>query len=254
MNEKILPTHISRAAYVYIRQSTLHQVRVSLESQRRQYGLAERARELGFSEVCIIDDDLGRSGAGTQERPGFARLLVAVCESRAGAVFAIEASRLARNNREWHHLVDLCGLTNTLVIDDDGIYDPHVINDRLLLGLKGTMSEFELSLFRQRAHEAIRQMVVRGEVLSRVPVGYTRTPENGCEMIADRQVQDAIRGVFSKFRELGSARQVLLWYCREGLSLPVSHPASVSVIDWKPATYTRIINTRLSNLTRNPES
>jgi len=172
MNDKIRSTHLERVAYVYVRQSTLHQVRNHLESQRRQYELQHRARELGFRQVEVIDEDLGISGTGTKERPGFGRLLAAVCDGRAGAVLALEASRLARNNRDWHHLIDLCVLTETLVIDADGIYDPRLLNDRLLLGLKGTMSEFELGLLRQRAQEAFRQKVARGEVLFEVPIGY----------------------------------------------------------------------------------
>jgi DNA invertase Pin-like site-specific DNA recombinase len=144
MNEKISVEHLKRAAYVYIRQSSSSQVRFHLEGQKRQYGLAERARQLGFHEVVVIDEDLGRSGSGVQERPGFGRLLAAVCQGLAGAVLALEASRLARNNRDWHHLVDLCALSDTVLIDDDGIYDPKLLNDRLLLGLKGTMSEYEL--------------------------------------------------------------------------------------------------------------
>src|SRR3954452_10361373 len=159
MSDKIRREHLERAAYVYVRQSTPHQVRNHLESKERQYGLAERARQLGFSNVTVIDEDLGRSGGGTQERPGFGRLLAAVCQGLAGAVLALEASRLARNNRDWHHLVDLCALTGTLLIDDEGAYDPKLLNDRLLLGLKGTMSEFELGLMRQRARQAYLQKV-----------------------------------------------------------------------------------------------
>lgn len=181
MNEKIQQTHLDRAACVYVRQSTMTQVRNNLESQRRQYALADRARAVGFREVRVIDDDLGRSGSATQERPGFARLVATVCAGEAGAVLAIEASRLARNNRDWHHLIDLCAMTNTLVIDHDGVYDPSLLNDRLILGLKGTMSEFELSLLRQRAQEAQRQMIRRGEVLSQVAIGYVRTDRNGME-------------------------------------------------------------------------
>src|SRR6516162_2073777 len=124
MNDKIGAKHLERAAYVYIRQSTLQQVRQNLESSRRQYALQDRARELGFQEVVVIDEDLGVSGAGHRERPGFGRLLAAVCDGRVGAVLAMEASRLARNNRDWHHLIDLCVLTETLVVDAEGIYDP----------------------------------------------------------------------------------------------------------------------------------
>jgi hypothetical protein len=135
MTEKIRPDHLERAAYVYVRQSSLQQVRHHREGQQRQYGLADRARQLGFVRVVVIDDDLGTSGSGKHIRPGFGRLLTAVCEGVVGAVFALEASRLARNNRDWHHLIDLCGMTETVLVDDDGIYDPRLINDRLLLGL-----------------------------------------------------------------------------------------------------------------------
>jgi Resolvase, N terminal domain len=135
MTEKIQPTHLARTAYVYVRQSTAQQVRHHQEGQLRQYALADHAHCLGFHRTHCIDDDLGRSGSGRQERPGFARLLAAVCEGVAGAVFALEASRLARNNRDWHHLVDLCALTETLLVDYDGVYDPRQLNDRLLLGL-----------------------------------------------------------------------------------------------------------------------
>src|SRR6266571_4073798 len=157
MSEKIKPSHIERDAYVYIRQSSMQQVRTRLEGQRRQYDLRERALALGFQRVVVIDEDQGRSGTGSVERPGFGRLLAAVCSGKVGAVLAFEASRLARNNRDWHHLIDLCAMAGTLVIDHDGIYDPSLLNDRLLLGLKGTMSEFEISLLRQRAMEARRQ-------------------------------------------------------------------------------------------------
>ena len=190
MNDKINAKHLERAAYVYIRQSSLQQVRQNLESGRRQYALQDRARELGFAEVVVIDDDLGISGAGHHERPGFGRLLAAVCDGRVGAVLAMEASRLARNNRDWHHLIDLCVLTQTLVVDADGIYDPRLLNDRLLLGLKGTMSEFELGILRQRAQEAYRQKVLRGEVLTIVPIGFIRSHSNRIEMTPDREVQE----------------------------------------------------------------
>src|SRR5208337_2139529 len=148
---KITTEHLARCAYVYIRQSTADQLTRNHESQRRQYGLAERARQLGWARVEVIDDDLGRSAGGVN-RPGFERLLAAICESRVGAVLAIEASRLARNGRDWHALIEFCRLVGTIIIDQDGIYDPRHPNDRLLLGIKGTMSELELTLFRKRSH------------------------------------------------------------------------------------------------------
>jgi DNA invertase Pin-like site-specific DNA recombinase len=220
----------------------MHQVRHNLESNRRQYALEERARELGFKKVVVIDDDLGISGTGTRERPGFGRLLTAVCNGGAGAVFAFEASRLARNNRDWHHLIDLCVFTETLVVDAEGIYDPRLLNDRLLLGLKGTMSEFELGILRQRAQEAYREKVLRGEVLTRVPTGYVRGGPRGIEKTPDRQVQEAIRGVFLNFERLGTLRQVLLWYHQEKITLPlVRMRDGVESLVWQLPNYQQLL-------------
>jgi DNA invertase Pin-like site-specific DNA recombinase len=249
MNEKIRPDHLERAAYVYVRQSSLQQVRHHREGQRRQYGLADRARQVGFARVVVIDDDLGVSGTGRQTRPGFGRLLTAVCEGTVGAVFALEASRLARNNRDWHHLIDLCGMTETVLVDDDGVYDPRLINDRLLLGLKGTMSEFELSLFRQRAREAFVQKVRRGCVMWEVPVGFVRTADERVEKSADRQIQAAIQSVFHKFRELGSARQTMLYFRDEQIRLPevVRGTAGRDVV-WRLPT-----DSRIRQILRNPQ-
>jgi DNA invertase Pin-like site-specific DNA recombinase len=139
---KITAEHLARDAYVYVRQSTADQLLNNPESRRRQYALVERARSLGWENVIVVDDDLGRSGSG-QRRPGFERLLAAICAGTAGAVLAIEASRLARNGRDWHTLLEFCALVNTLIIDEDGVSDPRLINDRLLLGLKGAFSELE---------------------------------------------------------------------------------------------------------------
>ena len=249
MNDKIRSEHLDRAAYVYVRQSSLQQVRQHREGQQRQYGLADRARLLGFTRVVVIDDDLGRSGTGKSERPGFGRLLTAVCEGTVGAVFALEASRLARNNRDWHHLIDLCAMTDTVLVDDDGIYDPGLINDRLLLGLKGTMSEFELSLFRQRARAAFEQKVKRGCALWELPVGFVRTDDDRVEKSPDRQVQQAIQSVFQKFRELGTARQTLLYFRDEQIRLPeVVRGTAGQDIVWRLPTQSRI-----HQIVRNPQ-
>ena len=148
MNPKLTAERLRRRGMVYVRQSSAGQVLHNQESQRRQYALVDHARELGFQDVVVIDEDLGRSGSGLIERPGFQRLVAEVCTGDVGAVFCIEASRLARNGRDWHHLIELCGMVGAVVIDPDGVYDPGLINDRLLLGLKGTMSEFELNLLR----------------------------------------------------------------------------------------------------------
>ena len=242
MNEKITEEHRGRSAYIYIRQSTLQQVQHNVESNRRQYALTERAKTLGFSSVIVVDDDLGISGAGTRGRPGFSRLLAAVCNGEVGAVFALEASRLARNNRDWHHLIDLCVLTRTVVVDADGIYDPRILNDRLLLGLKGTMSEFELGLLRQRAQEAYREKALRGDVMTRVPVGYVRKAGHGIEMTPDRQVQQAIHGFFARLRGSSSLRQVLLLMHQEKTLFPVlSMRDGCESVEWRLPNYQQLL-------------
>ncbi len=242
MNDKITEAHCERSAYIYIRQSTLQQVQQNVESKKRQYALRERAAGLGFNSVVVVDDDLGISGSGTQQRPGFSRLLAAVCDGKVGAVFALEASRLARNNRDWHHLIDLCVLTRTLVVDADGIYDPRQLNDRLLLGMKGTMSEFELGLLRQRAQEAYRQKAFRGDVMTRVPVGFVRKGDNGIEMTPDRQVQQAIRDLFLRLRKSSSLRQVLLWHHQEKILFPVSCIRDgCDSLEWRLPNYQQLL-------------
>jgi DNA invertase Pin-like site-specific DNA recombinase len=224
MRAKISAEHLDRTALVYVRQSTPAQVREHLESQRRQYALADMARELGFRRVETIDDDLGISGSGFAERPGFQRLLTTVGSGAAGAVLALEASRLARNDRDWSHLVEVGAITKIVLIDYDGIYDPRLINDRLLLGLKGIMSDFEMATLRQRALEAQRAKAQRGELWMHLPVGLVYGPSGTIELDPDVRVQQAIRLVLQKFDELGSTRQVLLWLRRERLSLPVTRP------------------------------
>ena len=248
MNDKIQPSHLERIAFVYVRQSSLQQVRGHTEGQRQQYALADRSRALGFRETVLIDEDQGRSGGGQQERPGFGRLLAGVCQGSVGAVFALEASRLARNNRDWHHLVDLCAMTDTLIIDAEGVYDARQLNDRLLLGLKGTMSEFELGLLRQRARQAFEQKVQRGHALWELPVGYVRTEDHRIEKTPDREVQRALEGVFKKFLELGSARQTTLWYWDEELLLPQIVPGTAGrEIVWRrPSAH------RVNQILKNP--
>jgi DNA invertase Pin-like site-specific DNA recombinase len=239
---KITAEHLARSAYVYIRQSKPDQVTHNHESRRRQYGLANRARQLGWTNVEVIDDDLGRSGGGTA-RPGFERLLAAICEARAGAVLAIEASRLARNGRDWHTLIEFCGLVGTIIVDEDGIYDPRHPNDRLLLGMKGTMSELELSLFRQRSQEALKQKARRGALFLRVAAGYVKTGRDRIEKDPDRRVQDVLHLVFSKFAEFESVRQVHVWLRDEGIELPAkSHDEEGRCIVWKLPLYNTVHN------------
>lgn len=243
MNPKLTPEHLRRGAVVYVRQSTLGQVVNHTESQRLQYALEGTAREMGFAPVTVIDDDLGRSGSGLVERPGFQKLVACVCGAAVGAVFCIEASRLARNGRDWHRLIDLCALVGTVVIDHDGVYDPRVVNDRLLLGLKGTMSEYELSLLRQRSLAARDAKAKRGELRFALPPGYCWDELGRIEMDPDVRIVAAIRLVFGKFRELGSARQVTLWMHASELQLPVYRQNRVGGrIEWEPATYHRILS------------
>src|SRR5215467_6947965 len=239
---KITAEHLARSAIVYIRQSTADQLLHNQESQRRQYGLVDRARQLGWSTVEVVDDDLGRSAGGT-DRPGFDRLLGAICEGRVGAVFAIEASRLARNGRDWHTLIEFCGFLGTIIVDEDGIYDPRHPNDRLLLGMKGTMSELELSLFRQRSHEALKQKARRGELFLRVAAGYVKAGRDRIQKDPDQRVQEALKLVFSKFAEFQSARQVHIWLRDEGIELPVkSRNTEERGIIWRLPAYNTVRN------------
>jgi len=239
---KITADHLARSACVYVRQSTADQLVHNHESRRRQYGLADRARQLGWAAVEVIDDDLGRSGGGIN-RPGFERLLAAICEGRVGAVLAIEVSRLARNGRDWHTLIEFCGLVGTIIVDEDGIYDPRHPNDRLLLGMKGTMSELELSLFRQRSHEALKQKARRGALFLRLAAGYVKAGRDRIEKDPDQRVQDALKLVFSKFAEFQSARQVHVWLRDEGIVLPVkSRNTEERGIIWRLPAYNTVHN------------
>jgi DNA invertase Pin-like site-specific DNA recombinase len=243
MSPKITPEHLQRSALVYVRQSTMGQVLEHTESQRRQYELADAARQLGFSQVTTVDEDLGRSGSGFVERPGFQRLVAEVCAGTVGAVFCIEASRLARNGRDWHHLIDLCALTGTLVVDPDGVYDPRSTNDRLLLGLKGSMSEYELALLRQRGLAARDSKASRGELRFRLPPGYCWDELGRIETDPDERVRSMVERIFSKFRELGSARQVFLWLRQSQMKIPVVRSTVRGAqIEWRDAAYHNVIS------------
>ena len=242
MTNKLTPEHLQRRAIIYVRQSSVIQVLQNRESQLRQYNLAGYARELGFVEVETIDEDLGRSASGLVDRPGFQRLVSEICEGQIGAVFCLEASRLARNGRDWHHLIELCGLVGAVLIDPEGIYDPRVINDRLVLGLRGTMSEFELGLLRQRSVEAIRQKAKRGELHFILPVGLCWVTAGKIELNPDIRVQNAIHLVLQKFQELGSARQVLLWCREQQITLPaLGYSEGAAHVYWKLPVYSTIL-------------
>jgi DNA invertase Pin-like site-specific DNA recombinase len=240
----LLPAAVlKRKAVVYVRQSTQAQVQTNLESQRRQYELVDVARQRGFRDVEVIDDDLGRSASGTTARPGFERLLAWLCAGEVGAVLCFDASRLARNGRDWHHLLELCGLVDARVIDLDGIYDPCRPNDRLLLGMKGSISEFELGVIRARMLDAARAKARRGELRISVPIGYIWHREIGLGLDPDGRIQEVVRLIFARFRQLGSARQVLLSMLAEGIHFPrPSDGKKLVAFDWTPVRYRNVIS------------
>ena len=233
---------LRRKAVVYVRQSTQSQVMTNLESQRRQYDLVDVARQHGFTEVEVIDDDLGRSASGTVARPGFDRLVAWLCAGKIGAVLCFDASRLARNGRDWHHLLELCGLVEARVIDIDGVYNPCRPNDRLLLGMKGSISEFELGVLRARMLDAARSKARRGELRLCVPFGYIWHREAGLGLDPDFRLQEVIRLIFARFRNLGSARQVLLSMTAGQVHFPrPSDEGRMTNFEWMPIRYRNVI-------------
>src|SRR3954451_18138832 len=238
----LLPAAVlRRKAVVYVRQSTQQQVQLNTESTRRQYELVEVARRRGFRDVEVIDDDLGRSASGTIARPGFERLVAWLCAGEVGAVLCLDASRLARNGRDWHHLLELCGLVEARVIDLDGVYDPCRPNDRLLLGMKGSISEFELGILRARMLDAARAKARRGELRISVPIGYVWHRDLGLGFDPDLRIQEAIRQIFQRFRQLGSARSVHLAMLAEQIHFPRPSDGNKSVaFEWTPIRYRNV--------------
>ena len=236
-------TVLGRKAVVYVRQSTQAQVETNIESRRRQYELVETARAHGFRSIEVIDDDLGRSASGMSERPGFDRLVAWLCAGDVGAVLCFDASRLARNGRDWHHLLELCGLVEARVIDLDGVYDPSRPNDRLLLGMKGSISEFELGALRARMLDAARAKARRGELRISVPLGYLWSREYGLGLDPDRRLQEVIRMIFARFRELGSARQVHLSMRADQLHFPRPSDGKRMInLEWTSIRYRNVIS------------
>ena len=222
--QKLTSSHLGRQAFVYLRQSSQQQLERNTESTARQYALVERAIELGFcrEQVVVIDEDLGISGSGMSDRSGFARLAAEVALGHAGLVLGLEVSRLARNNVDWYRLLDLCGVTDTVIGDSDGLYHPGSFNDRLLLGLKGTMSEAELHVLRARLNGGIRNKAQRGELRKMLPVGLIWGEDDGEILLdPDEAIRGAIQTIFDRFAELGSVRQVWLWMRREGVKFPL---------------------------------
>lgn len=241
-SNRITADHLARAACVYVRQSSPDQVRHNLESQQLQYALQTRARDLGWHAVETIDEDLGRSGTGSVVRPGFQKLLTAVCESRFGIVLSVDASRLARNGREWHTLLEFCAVVGCLLGDANSVYDPALPDHRLLLGMKGSVSEMEGSVLRQRSLDARRQKAARGELFLNLPAGYVKVGHDATAMDPDDRVRDAIRHVFRKFSELRSVRQVFLWFRDEGIELPY-RSLHTGVPGWQVAWRLPLYNT-----------
>jgi len=241
-NSKVTATHLRRLALVYVRQSTTAQVEYNRESTERQYRLAERAAQLGWQheQIKVLDQDLGISGSGLAERAGFTHMTAEVALGHVGIVLGLEVSRLARNNADWYRLLDLCGTTDTLIGDADGIYHPGLFNDRLVLGLKGTMSEAELHVLRARLNGGIRNKAARGELRRGLPVGLIWGETDGEVLLhPDEAVSGALRAVFERFAEMGSARQVWLWFRQQGLRFPLQSNA-LPELRWVTPSYTKI--------------
>jgi DNA invertase Pin-like site-specific DNA recombinase len=242
---KIKPSHTQRAAYIYVRQSTPGQVEHNRESTARQYALADRACQLGWpkEQVTIIDEDLGLSGSSTDKRSGFARLTSEVALAHVGIVLGLEVSRLARNNADWYRLLELCGITDTLIGDNDGVYHPALFNDRLLLGLKGTMSEAELHILRARLIGGQRAKASRGELEMKLPVGLVNDGTGKVVFDPDNQVQAAVRTFFETFRRTGSATRTVRSFREQGLLFPrrVSSGPHQGELAWGPLLHWRAL-------------
>jgi DNA invertase Pin-like site-specific DNA recombinase len=238
-NNKIKPTHLQRCAYVYVRQSTATQVEYNRESTKRQYKLVDRAIGFGWSkqQVKVIDEDLAQSGSSSAQRHGFTTMTADVALGQVGLILSIEVSRVARNNADWYRLLDLCSVTDTLIGDEDGLYHPGLFNDRLLLGLKGTMAEAELHVIRARLEGGIRNKAVRGELHRGLPVGFVWGEHDGeILMHPDQAVTGAIHTVFEKFAQMGSVRQVWLWFQSKKLRFPLQ-TNTLPDIKWVSASY-----------------
>jgi DNA invertase Pin-like site-specific DNA recombinase len=247
VTQKVSGEHLARAAYLYVRQSTLRQVKDNTESTERQYALRQRAVQLGWSaeQIIVIDSDQGQSGASSSGREGFQRLVADVGLGKAGIVLGLEVSRLARNNADWHRLLEICALAGTLICDEDGLYDPADFNDRLLLGLKGTMSEAELHFIRARLQGGILSKARRGELPMPLPVGLVTDPSGKVVLDPDSAVQQALAHLFQTFERTGSARAVVQTFNREGLLFParVRAGAHKGELTWAPLTHWRVLRT-----------
>jgi DNA invertase Pin-like site-specific DNA recombinase len=237
--------HLKRNAYLYVRQSTIRQVFENTESTKRQYALRQRAVALGWPQerIIVIDDDQGQSGASATNRKGFQQLVAEVGMGQAGIVLGLEVSRLARNNSDWHRLLEICGLSQTLILDEDGIYDPMQFNDRLLLGLKGTMSEAELHVLRARLRGGVLNKAKRGELECPVPIGFAYDAKVRVILDPDRQVQDSVHLLFRAFRRTGSATATVKEFRKQGLSFPrrLRKGPNKGELLWGPLDHGRIL-------------
>jgi DNA invertase Pin-like site-specific DNA recombinase len=245
--QKVSAEHLARTAYLYVRQSTLRQVRDNTESAERQYALRQRAVQLGWpaEQIVVIDTDQGQSGASSSGREGFQRLVADVGLGKAGIVLGLEVSRLARNNADWHRLLEICALSRTLICDEDGLYDPADFNDRLLLGLKGTMSEAELHFIRARLQGGILSKARRGELPMPLPVGLVCDPAGNVVLDPDAGVQHAVRHLFDTFARTGSARAVVQSFNYDGILFParVRFGPRKGELTWSPLTHWRVLRT-----------
>jgi DNA invertase Pin-like site-specific DNA recombinase len=243
-HHKVQAEHLGRNAFLYVRQSTLRQVRENVESSQRQYGLQDQALALGWplKQIVVIDCDQGQSGSDSVEREGFQKLVAEASMNRAGIVMGLEVSRLARNSSDWHRLLEICAITKTLLLDEDGLYDPSSFNDRLLLGLKGTMSEVELHLIGARLRGGLLQKARRGELGGRLLMGLVYGPRGQVELDPDSQVQESFRHLFRTFQRTGSALAVVKSFRQDGLKFPHRDWGGVHAgeIVWSELTHCRV--------------
>jgi DNA invertase Pin-like site-specific DNA recombinase len=243
MHPKIKSKQLEKIAYLYLRQSTQKQVQANQESPRVQLQLKDKLYQLGFTKVDVVNKDLGKSGSGYATREGFGKILSDVCHNRVGAVASWEASRLARNNYEWQNLIRFCQITETLVIDESGVYDPCNIDDIAMLGIKATMCEYELNIIAKRARAGVLEKAKRGELYTVIVAGYYLTDDGKYEMVADARIRQTLHLVFDKFDELGSAHQVLTWFQEEKVDVPkVRYHDGKRIIIWELPSYSNIIN------------
>jgi DNA invertase Pin-like site-specific DNA recombinase len=246
LSQKVTAEHLRRQAFLYVRQSTLRQVHENRESTARQYDLKRRAQALGWGndQIVVIDDDLGLSGASASHRSGFQRLVAEVGLGHVGVVMGLEVSRLARSSTDWHRLLEICALADTLILDEDGIYDPSHFNDRLLLGLKGTMSEAELHLLRARLIGGQLNKARRGELRMKIPIGYVYDSGGRLVFDPDQQVQQAVRLLFETFRRTGSALRVVNHFKKEGIRWPrrITSGVRAGELLFAPLEHSRVLN------------